>query len=153
MQRISEKYGIGSFRFCGNITWWPSLYLVIRKLPGALTLRIFLMNNSNHHSLSNRFESELECISSDTVLSAAYRKRKLMLWAIRATISAVLYVIFWKHGWVRWTLALTAPLSLISFLIILLGPFLLKRKIEKTRGKIEAMERLMLETEDAHADS
>lgn len=109
------------------------------------------MTTNNSDSLSKSLQSELESIAGDTVLSPTYRKRKLILWVIRATISAALYVIFWKHEWVRWTLLVTAPLSFISLLMILLGPYLLKRKIAKTRSKIEAVERLLQETEKGHA--
>lgn len=111
------------------------------------------MNNHNDPSLSKSFQSELENIAGDTILAPAYRKRKLILWAIRAIISAALYVIFWKHEWVRWTLVLTAPISLLSLSMIIIGPYLLKRKIAKTRHKIEAVEKRLQETEDARTDN
>ena len=102
----------------------------------------------NNETLSESFKRELAQTTTSTILDPAYRKKKLVLWAIRTTISIILYVIFWKHNWVKWSLFLTIPLSLFSLFTIIGSPYLLKRKIEQTKKKIEETEKLMTETPD-----
>jgi len=100
----------------------------------------------NYETLSESFKKELDAASTNTILDPAYRKKKLILWTVRTTISVVLYVIFWKYNWVKWSLLLTIPLSLFSLFTIIVSPYLLKRKIEQTRNKIDEAENLMAET-------
>jgi hypothetical protein len=102
----------------------------------------------NNETLSESFNRELDQATTSTILDPAYRKRKLVLWAIRTTISVILYVIFWKHNWVKWSLLFTIPLSLFSLFTIIGSSYLLKRKIEQTKKKIEETEKLMTETPD-----
>ncbi len=96
-------------------------------------------------TIGDSFKKELESISTDTVLDPSYRKKKLILWTIRATLTIALYVIFWKHEWLRWTLFLTIPASLFSVFTIIVSPYLLKRKIEKTKRKIEEVDKILRE--------
>lgn len=100
----------------------------------------------NNETLSESFKRELDQATTSTILDPAYRKKKLVLWAIRTTLSVILYVIFWKHNWVKWSLLLTIPLSLFSLFTIIGSPYLLKRKIERTKKKIEESEKLLTET-------
>lgn len=102
----------------------------------------------NNETLSDSFKRELEQATTSIILDPAYRKKKLVLWAIRTTISVILYVIFWKHNWVKWSLFLTIPLSLFSMFTIIGSPYLLKRKIEQTKKKFEETEKLITETPD-----
>lgn len=101
-----------------------------------------------NETLSESFKRELDQAKTIKILDPAYRKKKLVYWAIRSTISVVLYVIFWKHNWVKWSLLLTIPLSLFSLFTIIGLPYLLKRKIERTDKKIEETEKLINETPD-----
>lgn len=94
-------------------------------------------------SLKEAFENELENIKSETVLSPAYRRKKTIIWAIRTLIAIVLFVIFWKHTWVRWFLIAYIPLNLFSLFSIYGSKALMNKKIEKTRRKIEEAEQLM----------
>ncbi len=100
----------------------------------------------NNETLSENFKRELDQASVNTILDPAYRKRKLIFWAIRTTISIILYVIFWKHNWVKWSLLFTIPLSLFSLFTIIGSPYLLNRKIDRTKKKIEETEKLLTET-------
>lgn len=102
----------------------------------------------NNETLSESFKRELDQATTSTILDPAYRKKKLVLWAIRTTLSVILYVIFWKHNWVKWSLLLTIPLSLFSLFTIIGSPYLLKRKIERAKKKIEESEKLLTETPD-----
>jgi hypothetical protein len=65
----------------------------------------------NKETFSENFKNELDAISNHTILDPAYRKKKLTLWSIRTIITIGLYIIFWKHSWVKWTLILTVPLN------------------------------------------
>jgi cell division protein FtsW (lipid II flippase) len=97
----------------------------------------------NNEALSESFENELANIQNKTLLNAEYRKRKLILWVIRTIILVILYVIFWKYNWVKKSLYFTIPLSTLSLLMILVAPYLIKRKIERTKQKINEAEELV----------
>jgi len=100
----------------------------------------------NKSTLIESFEKELESATTNTILDPAYRKKKFVLWTVRATISIALYIVFWEYNWVKWSLLLTVPLSLFSVLTIIGSPYLLKRKIKRTKKKIDETEKLMAET-------
>ena len=92
-------------------------------------------------SLKDDFEKELKKFQSDTVLSPTYRKRKTITWMIRTIIAGILFVIFWKHTWVRLALVAYIPLNLFSLFSIYGSKAFMDRKINKTRRKIEEAER------------
>lgn len=102
----------------------------------------------NNETLSESFKKGIDSASTNTILDPAYRKKKLVLWTVRTNISVVLYIVFWKYHWVKWSLLLTIPLSLFSLFTIVVSPYLLKRKIEQTRNKIDEAEKLIAETPD-----
>jgi len=92
------------------------------------------------NNLSKEFEKELSKLKDNNISSAEYRKKKLITYSIRTIIATILYLIFWKHQWVRWSLIFYAPINLISFLSIFGWNFLINRKIEKTKRTIENLE-------------
>jgi hypothetical protein len=102
----------------------------------------------NRETLSESFKNELDTISSNTILDPSYSRKKLILWFIRTTITIVLYIIFWEHNWVRWSLLLTVPLNLFSLFTIVGSPYLLKRKIERTKQKLSSADEIIAETEN-----
>ena len=102
----------------------------------------------NNETMSDSFKRELDAVAANTILDPAYRKKKLVLWSIRTSIMFVLYLIFWKYNWVKWSLAVTIPLSLFSLFAIVVFPYFLKRKIERTERKIAETEKLMDEMPD-----
>ena len=102
----------------------------------------------NNETLSESFKKELEAATTNTILDPAFRKKKIVLWTIRITISLILYIIFWEYNWVKWSLLLTIPLSLFSLFTIIGSPYLLKRKIERTNKKVAEADKLMNETPD-----
>jgi hypothetical protein len=99
-------------------------------------------------SLKDAFENELEKIQSETVLSPQYRRRKTVIWAIRTLIAIVLFIIFWKHTWVRWFLIAYVPLNLFGLFSIYGSKALLDKKINKTRRAIEEAEQFIEEDEE-----
>jgi hypothetical protein len=94
-----------------------------------------------NETISEGFKRELEQASTNTILDPAYKKKKLVLWAIRNVFSVVFYVIFWDFKWVRILSYFSIPLSLLSLLAILVMPYILKRKIARAKLKIIETER------------
>ena len=80
---------------------------------------------------------EIEEFSNQQRLSSAYRKKKLIIWTVRTVLSVVLYVIFWEYEWVRWTLVLYVPLSLFNLIMLLGFNFILDKKVNKLRSRID----------------
>lgn len=91
-------------------------------------------------TLKTAFEEELKAIENNPILSAKFRRQKTIMWTIRTLIAIILYFIFWKHQWVRWTLIAYIPLNLLSLFSIYGTNAILKKKIAKTKAKVEAME-------------
>lgn len=103
---------------------------------------------SNNQSFSDNLKDELDAISSDTIFNPAYRKKKLVLWSIRTVLTIVLYIIFWKYSWVRWSLVVSIPLSVLNLAMIIAYPYIFKRKMEKVKQRIESLEKLSTEKND-----
>ena len=80
---------------------------------------------------------EIEEFSNHERLTSAYRKKKLIIWTVRTSLSVVLYFIFWKYEWVRRTLILYVPLSLFNLVMILGFNFILDKKVNKLKSRID----------------
>ena len=80
---------------------------------------------------------EIDDLSNQHRLSSSYKKKKLIIWTVRTVLSVVLYVIFWKYEWVRWTLILYIPLSLFNLLMIFGFNFILDRKVKSLKSRID----------------
>lgn len=92
--------------------------------------------------LSEQFEEELSEIEGAEIFDAAYKRKKLIIYGVRTFIAILLYGSFWEHEWVRWTLLLYVPLNLFGLAAILMPEFFLKKKIARTRKKIQEMDDL-----------
>jgi len=90
--------------------------------------------------LSKSLDQALAKSNYGSVADPSVRRKKLALWFIRTALSVGIYWYFWDYAWVRWTLILTVPMSLLSLLTITLMPFLLQRKIRRLRAAIEQLE-------------
>ncbi|MBV6439802.1 MAG: hypothetical protein DYG98_18520 [Haliscomenobacteraceae bacterium CHB4] len=55
---------------------------------------------------------------------------------IRETLTVALYIIFWKHEWVRWSLYVVAPLILLNLGLLLLLTWGLPRKIKLLQNSL-----------------
>src|SRR5688572_9897444 len=100
----------------------------------------------NEQPLAGSFKNELDAITGNTILDPVYRRKKWLFWAVRTILTVVLYIVFWEHTWVRWTLLVTVPLSLFSLFAVLGMPYLLKRKIERARRKIEEADKIAIDS-------
>ena len=94
-------------------------------------------------SFSESFEEQMRLMSQQTVLSPGYRKKKLILWVVRTCITVALYIIFWEYAWVRWTLLVVAPLSIMSLVMIVGMNYFLQRKIAVARQKMGDVDKLI----------
>lgn len=103
--------------------------------------------NENNESPIGNFGRELEKVQNGKVLSPGFHKKKLIIWCIRTSIALILYAVFWKYAWVRWTLLMYIPLSLFSLLSLYGWTYSLKKKIGKTNLKISEAEDAIRETE------
>lgn len=103
--------------------------------------------------LSEHFEEELAEIEQSEIFDAAYRRKKLIIYGVRTFIAILLYGSFWEHEWVRWTLLFYIPLNLFGLLSIFIPNLFLRKKIERTRKKIQEAEDLAKRIEDEEASN
>lgn len=88
-------------------------------------------------SYKEEFKREIDDFYSDNQMPKQYRRKKLVIWFVRTTLTAIIYIIFWKYEWIRWTLLLYVPLSLFNLLTPLGWNFLLRKKTNALKRKIE----------------
>lgn len=94
------------------------------------------------HTTSNPgYKNDLVADSSINLLDAAYRRKKLVIWTIRTIITIVLYIIFWKHDWVKWSLLIVAPLNLFNLFMLVIYPKMMKTKINKAKERLEQLQK------------
>jgi hypothetical protein len=84
-------------------------------------------------------EDETKQLAAAEVLQPAYQRKKLLLWLVRNAITALICWYFWEKEWVKWVLWIGIPLVLLNLLMILLGPYLLRRKLRSVQEKINSM--------------
>lgn len=84
----------------------------------------------------NNLNQEIDDFSKEYRMSSAYRKRKLIIWCVRTALSAILYIIFWKYEWVRWTLVLYIPLAIFNLVMILRFNQMLDKKVDILRSRV-----------------
>ena len=68
-------------------------------------------------------------------MQPSLRSRWIRL-AIRETLTVVLYIIFWKHAWVRLSLYVVVPLVLLNLGMLSALTWGLPRKIEKLKAQL-----------------
>ena len=102
--------------------------------------------------LRQEFEKALEQADSDLYSSAEYRRKRLTFYFIRTTLAVVGYILLWDYQWIRWTLIFYMPLNLFGLVSIYGWGFILNRKIDRTRQKIEEAEQLIEELKEEESD-
>lgn len=94
------------------------------------------------NNIKESLERELKKIESEEILSPAFRKKKLIAYAVRTAIMVGIYVYFWNYEWFRWTLLVYIPLNLFGLGLILGSSRFLNKKIDALKQKIEEVDRL-----------
>lgn len=88
--------------------------------------------------LKEKFKEELSFIQSNKIFSREYRKKRIITYIIRTVITVALYVFFWEYAFIRWSLLLYVPLNIFSIISIYGWSYILKKKINRTQGKVES---------------
>ena len=96
------------------------------------------------------FQRELQALLPEAEALRTRARRSLVLWIIRWAITTALYVYFWNHQWVRWTLLITAPLGLFSLYVIWKNAVLLPKRLTGLRAKAEEVDRMVIDDDDTH---
>lgn len=103
----------------------------------------------NNNTLPDALRDEMTQLKSQYLMSPTDRRRKLIRWAIRQMLTALLYFFFWNaHPWVPKSLWLVAPLAVASLLSIVEYNWFLERKMRKTETRIEELEERMKESRE-----
>jgi len=101
--------------------------------------------NEGEDQLRNEFEEEVQRVSKNPIMSPQFRRRRLMMWIFRTTITVLAVIYFWEHKWVRIAFYIYIPLSLFSLASIFFWPYAIKRKIVETERGITKMEQTLNE--------
>jgi hypothetical protein len=88
-------------------------------------------------SYKEEFKKEVDDLYTKFHLSGSYRKKKLIIWVIRTILTIIIYIMFWKYTWIRWTLILYIPLSLFNLFALLGWNLLLAKKMRQLKRKID----------------
>ena len=90
--------------------------------------------------IKEEFKRESEKILENEIFSPEFKKRKVKMYLIRTLISVIIIYFLWDYEWVNWVLYIYIPINILSLLSIFLGDFILKRKIKKTKQKIDELD-------------
>ena len=92
------------------------------------------------NEITDELKRELEMAGATEILSPEYRRKKLIIYAVRTILSIILYYFLWEYKWVRLSLWAYVPLNLLGLGMIVFGPYFLKKKMAKVQGKIDHLE-------------
>lgn len=94
------------------------------------------MENQTPLNSNDAIRQKLERLEiMHTAMQPSLRSRWIRL-VIRETLTIALYVIFWKHAWVRWSLYVVVPLVLLNLGMLSALTWGLPRKIGILRRQI-----------------
>lgn len=100
--------------------------------------------------------ASLERALDNPLLDPAYRRRKLIFWTIRQSLSIVLAWWFWDLWWVRLLFGVVVVLAVFQLVMLLWGGPMLRRRAERARERffeLEAMEARSADDGDAQDPS
>lgn len=92
--------------------------------------------------MTGPLEKEFEAVTPMAEAVRRRARRSVVLWSVRWAITVALCVIFWKHEWVRWTLLLAAPLGLFTLYLAWRNAFVLPKRMEKLRARVQDVDRM-----------
>ncbi len=87
-----------------------------------------------------QYQERLDYIRSNSILAPAYLRRKILFWILRTGIAALVYLIFWKFSWVRWTLVITVPISILNITSVFTWKYLLREKLRRNEQELAELE-------------
>ena len=89
------------------------------------------------------FLQDLDSVAASPLLDPAYRRRKLVFWAIRQAITVGLALAFWDLAWVRWLFAFAVVLALFNLALLFWGGHFLQRRMQRVRDRVLEQEAMM----------
>ena len=87
---------------------------------------------AQHEALQQKL-ARLEIMHATMQPSLRGRWTRLL---IRETLTVALYIIFWKHAWVRWSLYIVVPLVLLNLGLLSALTWGVPRKIEALKAQL-----------------
>lgn len=94
------------------------------------------------------YYKKLEHIRTNSILSPAYRRKKILQWFLRTAALTVLYILLWKYSWIKWTLWITIPVCILNIVSIFTWKYLLQQKINKNQIELAEMEAALQRSRD-----
>ncbi len=85
-------------------------------------------------------QQDFDEMRKNEIFTPEYKRARLRAWGIRTLLSVALYAIFWKYAWVRWSLWVSVPLTVLSLVMVIGMPYLLKRRLEKFEKEMKEIE-------------
>ncbi len=99
------------------------------------------------------FLQDLDSVAASPLLDPAYRRRKLVFWAIRQAITVGLALAFWDLAWVRWLFAFAVVLALFNLAMLFWGGHFLQRRMQRVRDRVLEQEAIMDAEDRASEDA
>ena len=90
--------------------------------------------------MKKELQKQLEEARGADFMTPAYRKRKLIMWAIRTVVAIIMYYFLWDVQWVRWTLWLYVPLNLFLPISLLGGNYFLNKKMDGVSKMVDELD-------------
>ena len=72
------------------------------------------MENQTPFNQNDVLQQKLERMEMMYAAMQPSLRSRWIRFIIRETLTVALYIIFWKHAWVRWSLCIVAPLVLLN---------------------------------------
>jgi len=99
-------------------------------------------------SFKETYKEETTAYENQIILSAAFKRKKIIAWLIRTIIAAILFIIFWEYTWVRWVLVFYIPLNIFSLYAIYKFDNTVNTKMNEVMAKILDTEAEVTATEE-----
>lgn len=99
------------------------------------------------------FLQDLDSVAASPLLDPAYRRKKLVFWAIRQAITVGLALAFWDLAWVRWLFAFAVVLALFNLAMLFWGGHFLQRRMQRVRDRVLEQEAIMDAEDRASEDA
>ncbi|WP_336513977.1 hypothetical protein [Pollutibacter soli] len=100
------------------------------------------MERKEEYAISaiRQYQDRLNFIRSNSILSPVYFRKKILFWFLRSLSIAVIYFLFWKYHWVRWTLVLSIPVSVLNIVSVFTWKYLLQQKLKRNEQELHELQ-------------
>lgn len=91
-------------------------------------------------SAIRQYQERLNFIRSNSILSPVYFRKKILFWLLRTACIALIYFLFWKYNWVRWTLIVAIPVSILNIVSVFTWKYLLQQKLKRNEQELQELQ-------------